>query len=149
MWEFLVSLAAILVWAVLWAIFAAFFTLLSLLGAALLERYMLLQERWTYPLWIVALALCPLGAFVGSWALFGLLLPDDRFYRAVRFGGLAAGVLFAVIGVVVVARGGDREDKASETTTLIGSLISDVAGCAALIGFFPSVHAFMRSVGGG
>ena len=149
MWEFVISVLAVVVWAVLWAVSAAGFTLLSLLAAALLERFMLLQDRWTYPFWIVALALCPAAAFVGSWTLFGLLLPADRFYGAVRAGGLAAGVLYAVVGMIVVAKGKASKDKLSETITLIGSMVGDAAGCVALVWFFGSVEAFMRSLGGG
>ena len=66
MTEFTISVASVVVWAVLWGLCASLFTLLSLTAAALLERYFLIQERWTYPLWIVSLSLCPAAAFVGD-----------------------------------------------------------------------------------
>jgi len=150
MGEFLVFLLAVVVWAVLWGFSAVLFTVLSIIASTLLERYLLLQERWSYPLWIVALGLCPLAAFVGSWTLLGLLLPE-KLYGSVRLGDLASGIMFAVIGVRVVTAGSesDKGDKASEVVTLIASLLTDAACCVALIWFFDRIAGFMRSVGGG
>ena len=146
--EFAISVATVVVWALLWGLCAGAFTFLSLLAVGLLERYMLIQERRTYPLWIVALALCPAAAFVGIATLAGLFLPA-RFYEAVRFGGLAAGMIFAVVAVTVVVRGKEKQDRASEIVTLVGSLLTDGLCCAALIWLFGPVSAFMRSLGGG
>ena len=146
--EFLVFLLTIVVWGVLWAVAAVLFTVLSVIAATLLERYMLLRERWTYPFWIVALGLCPPVAFLGSWTLFGLLFSEEL-YRAVRWGGLGAGIMFAVIAVLVVVRRPAKDDMASEVATLSASLLTDALCCAALIGFFGEIAGFMRSIGGG
>ena len=147
MWEFLTFVLTIVVWGVLWAAAAALATAASIIVSTFLERRFLVPERWTYPLWVVGLALCPAAAFVGSWTLCGLVLPE-RFYRSVRIGGLAAGLAFAVIGVLVVVKGRNGEDTASEVTTLLASLLTDVLCCAALIWHFEPVAAFMRSLGG-
>ncbi len=148
MWEFLVIAAAFIAWVALWAASACVLTALSIVVAVLLERYLLVPERLTYPLWIVALSVCPLAAFLGSWTLCGLVL-SERFYHAVRFGGIAAGIMYGVIGVLVVARGAEKQDKASEVATLIGSLITDGLCCVALVWFFPHIAAYMRLLGGG
>jgi heme A synthase len=148
--EFLAFLLTMVMWAVLWGFSAALFTVLSIIASTMFERYLLLQERWSYPIWIVALGLCPLVAFVGSWTFLGLLLPDEL-YSSVRLGGLASGIMFAVIGVRVVTKGSesDKDDKASEAATLIASLLTDAACCVALIWFFEPIAGFMGSLGGG
>ena len=148
MWKFLVFLLTIVTWGVLWTVAAGLFTVVSIIAATLLERYLLLQERWTYPLWIVALGICPLPAFLGSWTLLGLLL-SEQFYPAVRFGGIVAGIMFAVLGVLVVTKLSDKEDKTSEVATLAASLLTDAACCVALIWFFEPIVEFMRALHGG
>jgi hypothetical protein len=145
--EFMVSVLAVVAWAVLWGVSASLFTLLSLMASVLLERYMLLEERKTYPLWIISLWLSPAAAFVGSWVLAGLVL-SERFYPAVRFGGLAAGMVYAVVAVSVVAMGKEKGSKWSEIVTLAGSLVVDAACCTMLLWFFAPIEGLMRAVGG-
>ncbi|MDP6107657.1 MAG: hypothetical protein QGI33_04390 [Candidatus Brocadiia bacterium] len=145
--EVFFALAALLVWFACYVVGAGILTFLSLAGATLLERYFLLQDRQTYPIWIIALSLCPLIAFVAGWTLGGLVMPEE-FYETVRFGHLGAGVLFTVVAVFVVACLGEKEDRRSEIMTLAGSLLTDAACCAALVFFFDNIRRYMQSIGG-
>ena len=69
--EVFFALAALLVWFAAYVVSAGILTFLSLAAATLLERYFLMRERQTYPIWIIALSLCPLIAFVAGWTLGG------------------------------------------------------------------------------
>lgn len=145
--EVFLALAALLVWFAAYVVSAGILTFLSLAAATLLERYFLLLDSQTYPIWIIALSLCPLIAFVAGWTLGGLVMPEEL-YEAVRFGHLGAGVLFAIVAVFVVARLGEKEDRRSEIMTLAGSLLTDAACCAALVFFFDNIRQYMHSIGG-
>ena len=62
--------------------------------------------------------------------------------------GLAAGLVYAVVAVSVVARGNEKANKSSEIATLAGSLVVDAACCTMLLWFFAPIEGLMRSVGG-
>lgn len=143
---FLCVLGTIVVWFVAYGISAAIMTSLSLMAATLLETYAGLRERQTYPLWIIALSLCPAAAFVISWLLAGWLV-QEGLYQAVRWGQLVAGALFVPVAAMVFVKLSDRQDRASEMATLSGSLLSDAACCAFLVYGFPRVVQLMQSLG--
>jgi len=123
MTELLVSAAAFILWIVVWTAAALVLTPISMVLGALLERYGHVAKRWTRLLWVGALASCPACAFWGSWTLLGLLVPG-RLYLGVRYGGVAAGVLFAVLGVTVVTKTGGETVARGELAALVGSLFT-------------------------
>ena len=146
--EFLISIAVLLAWVVLWALAATLLTLLISVASGVMEHYLVLSDTSTFPLWALALSFSPAVAFVASWTLWGALL-SERFYASIRYGCLGAGIVFTVVGIVVVTSTGEREDRTGEVPTLIGSLISVVLCCAALVGYFPAIAGYMQSLGGG
>jgi len=145
--EFLIGVGAFFAWVVLWALAAGLFTMASVAAAGVLEQKLLVPERYTFLLWVAALAVCPAVAFGAQWTLFGLMVSGGS-HAAVRFGGLAAGLAYVVIGVLLVNRPGEREDKKEEVTTLLASGVVDLACCLALVWLFDPISRYMAGLGG-
>lgn len=149
---FFLSVAVFIAWVVIWAVLAGLLTAAALVGAGLMEKYLLVSDRWTFPLWVVALSISPGGAFWLSTVLWGVVLSPEHF-RSVRYGTVAAGLVFAVIAVTVVSRAAEgeaqEEEDGGEMGTLIGCLLVDGACCALMIWRFASVAAYMERIGGG
>jgi hypothetical protein len=146
-----VGIGAFLSWTVLWAISAAMITVLSVAAARKVEHYLVVSDRWTFPLWIFALSLAPGAAFYGNWILWGLIV-SEGFYLAVRMGCLVAGFAFAMVAILFVMRPGgeeEDEDRQGEVPTLVGSLLVDAIFCGALITHFSRIAAFMRGIAQG
>jgi len=144
--DFLLGLGACFAWAALWAVAAGLATFFSIVAATVLEQKLLVREERTFLLWIVALALCPVVAFAAEWTLCGLVLAE-RYYAAVRFGGLAAGMAYVLVGVLFVMRPGERTDRKDETVTLIVSAATDLLCCAALVWQFEPISRYMSGLG--
>ena len=143
----LVGVGAFFGWIVLWLVTAGLLTFISLAVAIVSERRFFVPEQRTFLVWVAALTVCPALVFAGHVTLSGLLV-GEQFYGAVRFGALAAGLAYIPIGVLVVNRPGEREDKKYEVFTLVGSSVVDLLCCSALLWNFEPISRYMMGVGG-
>ena len=148
--QWIVGIGVVVSWILLWGVSAFLITILWVALAKKVEHYLVISDRWTFPLWIFALSLAPGLAFYGNWILWGLIVRED-FYLAVRLGCLAAGFAFALAGILFVLRpqAEDEEERTGERPTLVGSLLVDAIFCGALIWYYGPIAALMSRLGQG
>jgi len=144
--ELVLSVAAFLTWLVLWAVAAALLTALSAVAATAVERYLVVTDKWTFPLWIAALWASPAVASAMNWTLWGLIA-SERHFNAVRWGCVAGAGALAAAGVIVVTCRRGKEGWKEEVATLAGALAVAALCCAAMIWRFEPIAQYMRDLG--
>lgn len=140
--EFLLSLGVFFGWFLAWAFSAFVFTGFTVFVASILEHYLVLSEDQTFPLWVFALSVSPAAAFLESWTLWPVIISSD-YFPAIRYGSVAAGVIFALVAILVVFKTEEEKDKSGELTTLVGLLLADGLCCVQLVFFFQPILDYM------